>query len=254
VTHVGTATLLLDFGSVRILTDPALDPAGRRYGLGFGTSSVKTADPVLPRGGLGTVAAALVSHDQHADNLDASGRQALRTDPLVLTTPAGARRLGSGARGLRAWESADVPGPDGAVRVTAVPARHGPAWLLPAVGPATGFILEPARGDGAVYVSGDTVWFAGLEEIGRRFAVQVAILHVGAVAFPITGPVRYTMNGADAARLAKALDAAVIIPVHYDGWRHFREPKAGVQGAFERAGLGGRVRWLAPGIPAAVEC
>jgi L-ascorbate metabolism protein UlaG (beta-lactamase superfamily) len=34
VIYVGSATLLLDIGGIRLLTDPALDPAGSEYGCG----------------------------------------------------------------------------------------------------------------------------------------------------------------------------------------------------------------------------
>jgi hypothetical protein len=45
----------------------------------------------------------------------------------VVTTVAGAGRLGARAIGLAPWESEEVPAPDGRMlRITATPARHGP--------------------------------------------------------------------------------------------------------------------------------
>jgi hypothetical protein len=43
---------------------------------------------------VGTVDAVLLSHDQHADNLDLSGRSYLMQAERVFTTKAGAGRLG----------------------------------------------------------------------------------------------------------------------------------------------------------------
>jgi L-ascorbate metabolism protein UlaG (beta-lactamase superfamily) len=73
LTHVGTARVLLEIVGLRLLTDPALDPAGERYSFGWGTGSTKTEDPSRPAGGLGDIDAVLPSHDQHADNLDGEG-------------------------------------------------------------------------------------------------------------------------------------------------------------------------------------
>ena len=89
LTHIGTATVLLEVMGMRILTDPALDPAGRTYGFGFGTHSTKLLGPQLPPGGLGRIDAVLISHDQHADNLDDAGRALLPSAGAVVTTEGG---------------------------------------------------------------------------------------------------------------------------------------------------------------------
>ena len=54
-------------------------------------------DPQLPANSIDAV---LLSHDQHEDNLDAAGRSLLDEAGLVITTVAGAGRLGGGAVGL----------------------------------------------------------------------------------------------------------------------------------------------------------
>ncbi|MFP2929506.1 MBL fold metallo-hydrolase, partial [Pyxidicoccus sp. 3LG] len=93
-THIGTATLLLEIGPLRLLTDPAFDPPGRTYGFGWGTRSRRTSGPALSVDQLGRIDAVLLSHDHHADNLDDAGRAFLPQAPKVVTTHAGARRLG----------------------------------------------------------------------------------------------------------------------------------------------------------------
>ena len=86
----------------------------------------------------------------------------------VLTTRAAAERLGSPAKGLSPWESHDLALPDGsALRVTAAPARHGP--VAGDRGPVIGFVLHrPGESKGAIYFSGDTVWYEGVAEVARR--------------------------------------------------------------------------------------
>jgi L-ascorbate metabolism protein UlaG (beta-lactamase superfamily) len=248
-THVGTATLLLEIAGLRLLTDPVFDPPGRTYRFGWGTQSRRLTGPALLREQLGTIDAVLLSHDQHADNLDDAGRALLPGIPRVLTTVAGARRLGhAGALGLAPFASTTVTAPDGTpLRVTATPARHGPPGSLPAVGHVIGFVIEHERLRGPIYISGDTVWFRGVAEVARRFAIDTAFLHLGGVSFAITGPIKYTFDAAQAVTAARHLGPRRIVPVHYDGWSHFRQPRAEVERVFAAAGLDDRVCWLTAG-------
>ena len=74
VTHVGGPTLLIEFGGLRLLTDPTFDEA-REY-VRPGTSTlVKLTPPVLPAEQLEPIHTVLLSHDQHADNLDPAGHR-----------------------------------------------------------------------------------------------------------------------------------------------------------------------------------
>jgi L-ascorbate metabolism protein UlaG (beta-lactamase superfamily) len=249
VTHIGTATLLLELAGKRILTDPALDPAGKHYRFRAGLSSEKTEEPALPPGGLGALDLVLVSHDHHADNLDEAGRAILPSASVVLTTVPGAKRLGGNARGLAPWESYDA----GNLRITAVPARHGPPGIELIDSVTIGFMLECRElRRGALYISGDTVYFGGIAAIAKKFKIGTAILHLGGVRFPLTGPLRYTFNAAEAVRTAVELGRPQILPVHYAGWRHFRAPQSEFAEAFAAANLD--VQWLPRGAPIAVDC
>jgi hypothetical protein len=75
----------------------------------------------------------------------------------------------------------------------------------------------------------------------------------GGVGFRLTGPARFTFDGAQAAAAAKRVGARTIVPVHYDGWTHFLEGRAGAEAAFAEAGIAHRVRWLVPGEPTELE-
>ena len=118
---VGGPTTVLDLGGLRVVSDPTFDAPGP-YGY-----LTKTAGPAVTDDQLGPVDLVLVSHDNHADNLDDRGRALALASPLVLTTLGGARRLGQPAIGLAPWTSHTVQRPDGSeLVVTAVPAVHGP--------------------------------------------------------------------------------------------------------------------------------
>ena len=241
---VGTATVVLKLGPFTILTDPALNVTPTsRYSAGFGLHYRRTEAPAIPPEGLGPVDLVLLSHDEHGDNLDEAGRALLPTAAEVLTTEAGARRLGGNAVGLAPWASTTIEKDGARLRVTAVPARHGPPGSRPVVGPVVGFVVE--LGDTVIYLSGDTVHTRAVDAIGERFDVDGAFLNVGRAAFPILGPV--TMGGRGAAKIVAALDPAWVAPVHCQGWSHFSETPAQTQARLDRAGVGDRVRWLPRG-------
>lgn len=251
VTYVGGPTAILELAGVRFLTDPTLDAAPRDYETPAYTLH-KTQSPAVAADALGAIDAVLLSHDHHWDNLDVAGRAALARAGRVLTTVAGAERLGGGAEGLVPWQSVAVAGTGGAtVRVTATPARHGPEGGDR--GPVIGFLLEPATGGGpVVYVSGDTVWFDGVAEVARRFAVDVAVLFCGAAKVAVAGPSPLTFTAEEAVVAARAFPHAAIVPLHCEGWTHFSEACADVGRAFAAARLADRLRWPPPGVPTAI--
>ncbi|MFC7529274.1 MBL fold metallo-hydrolase [Actinoplanes sp. GCM10030250] len=252
ITHIGGPTTLLDIDGWRILTDPTFDPPGRRYAFGWGTSSRKLTGPAVPLSDLPPIDAVLLSHDHHGDNLDTAGRALLTDVGTVITTTAGARRLGHG-EGLRPWTTTELRAPGRpTITITATPARHGPPLSRPIAGAVIGFMLQwPGQQHGALWISGDTVLFRGTEQITRRFDIGTAILHLGAVRFPITGPLHYSMTARQAANLCRHLQPATVVPVHYEGWQHFSQGREAVERQFtaEHLDLGERLRWLTPGTP-----
>src|SRR5205807_6755284 len=140
ITLIGGPTALIEVDGFRLLTDPTFDAPGP-YPLPHVTLT-KTSGPALDAAEIGPVDAVLLSHDQHADNLDGSGRAFLARAPRVLTTVAGATRLGGNAEGLLPWSETTLTRPGGGtLRITATPARHGPAGIEPFSGDVIGFVL-----------------------------------------------------------------------------------------------------------------
>jgi L-ascorbate metabolism protein UlaG (beta-lactamase superfamily) len=255
LTHIGGPTVLIETGGWRILTDPTFDPAGGHYKFGLGTSSDKTADPAIAADEIGPLDAVLLSHDQHGDNLDTAGRKLLETVPKVITTVSGAKRLGARAEGLAPWATTklEAPGKE-SIAVQATPCRHGPPLSRALVGDVIGFSLtgaadgaggSDADGDGAFWISGDTVLYPGVREVADRIKVSVAMIHLGGVRFPISGPCRYTMTAKDAAELCGQIRPRVLVPIHYEGWSHFKEGRAEAAAALGKT----PVQWLEPGVP-----
>jgi L-ascorbate metabolism protein UlaG (beta-lactamase superfamily) len=240
---VGGPTTVLDLGGLRVVSDPTFDAPGPH---GYLT---KTAGPAVAEDDLGPVDLVLVSHDNHADNLDDRGRAMALAAPLVLTTRSGAGRLGPPAVGLEPWAGHSVPRPGGGdLTVTAVPAVHGPEDAeRDADGfvncEVVGFVLS-GPGLPTVYVSGDNASVHTVAEIARRApAIDAAVLHAGAARVESKFRNRaLSLDSIRAAAVAAILGPAMVIPAHYDGWAHFSEGRDDLDRAFDDAGLAGQLR------------
>ena len=75
ITLIGGPTALIEFDGFRLLTDPTFDAPGA-YQLPH-VKLEKLAGPAMSADAVGDVDAVLLSHDQHSDNLDHSGRRFL---------------------------------------------------------------------------------------------------------------------------------------------------------------------------------
>src|SRR3954454_11920252 len=98
ITLIGGPTALIEIDGFRLLTDPTFDGPGA-YQLPH-VKLEKLSAPAVSADAIGEVDPVLLSHDQHADNLDHGGRDFLGKATRVLTTVAGAKRLGGHAEGL----------------------------------------------------------------------------------------------------------------------------------------------------------
>jgi L-ascorbate metabolism protein UlaG (beta-lactamase superfamily) len=250
ITLIGGPTALIEAGGFRLLTDPTFDAPGE-YKLPHVTLK-KTSGPALTPEQVGPVDAVLLSHDQHADNFDHSGKAYAMQAPRLFTTVAGAQRLGGRAEGLVPSQSKELTKQDGAeLRITATPARHGPAGIEPLSGDVIGFMLSFTDGMPPIYITGDTVWFDGVADVARRFRPGIVLLFAGSAR--TRGPFNLTMNTNDAIETAHAFPDATIVPVHYQGWAHFTESAEDLFHSFKALGLRQRLQLLEPGIPTAIK-
>lgn len=243
VQPIGGPTAIVEIAGLRIVLDPTFDPPGD-YEAGNGLTLSKLAGPAVAVDAVGPLDVALVSHDQHPDNLDAAGRRLLGEVATVLTTTEGAGRLGDGARGLAPYETVEV---GGSLKVTAVPAQHGPDGTEHLTGPVVGFVLK-ADGAPTVYVSGDNASVAVAREINDRLGpFDVAILNVGGAQVPFFDDPYVTLSNERAIEVARALSPRTVVALHHDGWSHFTQDASSLAAAFEAAGLGDRLRLIEPG-------
>jgi len=89
--------------------------------------------------------------------------------------------------------------------VKLVPAWHTSTTPKGIVSTPAGLIVE--FGGSTIYHLGDTALFGDLELIGRRHAIDVALIPIGGY---------YTMDRHDAVEAARMIGARQVIPCHYD--------------------------------------
>ena len=262
VSYIGTATALLEIGGLRLLTDPAFDPAETTYTTPVYTLH-KHQPPTVTADRLGPIDYVLLSHDHHLDNLDHSGMQLLTKVRQVITTPAGTQRLnnqsprpgdtptpaGIHAVALDTWATLELPTKDGrTLTITGTPCRHGPAGSDR--GPVTGFILNfKGETKNSVYITGDTVYYEGVEEVAKRFDVGLILLFIGAARIAAVGPAHLTMTVEESIKAARLFDHADIIPLHFEGWEHFTEGKNEIIRQYTAENLVNRLHWAPPYKP-----
>jgi L-ascorbate metabolism protein UlaG (beta-lactamase superfamily) len=189
ITMIGHSTVLIETDGKKILTDPYWgkwgNPAYARLGI-----------PAKSRHELSDVDGVLISHD-HWDHVDGKYLRMLGDTPVIVPKPT--RWLiklfgGRNVLGITAWESSHI----GEVTITAVPAAHLTATV--------GFVLKSENRQ--IYFSGDTYYRPFMQDIGREFQLDVALMPVTTYRIPMT------MGEKQAAQAVQALKPAVVIPIH----------------------------------------
>lgn len=256
ITHIDTACVLIDINGFKILTDPTLDKKDRffpQYVSSPLAFSKKYTDPALSAEAIGEVDLVLLSHDHHSDNLDKNGRIFIKTAPLVLSTKDAQQRLkNKNTIGLENWEEYRIATSKvKELKITAIPAQHTNIKRLDKImGQVLGFTIEwEGQENGCIYISGDTVFFDAFYELEKRKNVHIAILHLGAGAFPyLKKNLRVTMNGEEAVKISRLLEADIVIPIHYKGWWHFKESVKSLQNEIKKSGINDKFLWLESGV------
>ncbi|KAI1808383.1 Metallo-hydrolase/oxidoreductase [Daldinia bambusicola] len=204
---IGTATTVIEWQGIRILTDPNFLHAGDHVHLGPGVTAQRKTDPAVDLHALPAIDCILLSH-YHEDHFDRLVEDSLNRSFDIITTPHAKQCLAGEAKAepfravhdLGFFESillhVDRKDPTHAggygkvpvAKVTGMPGKHVPPGalaaaneLLQAVPPTNGWLVElgysftaPTGGDGdaidagyRVYISGDTLFVDELEEIPK---------------------------------------------------------------------------------------
>jgi L-ascorbate metabolism protein UlaG (beta-lactamase superfamily) len=240
VTFVGHASVMLTTQRSRLLVDPFLGEfllgARRRQAAGLAKTDASDADLVL------------ISH-AHRDRLHLPTLRKLSRRAVIVVPP----RCVSLVRGLGfAREVELAPGQSMEhkdLEITAVAARHDGrrgvfdrTWRS-----AVGYIVKCAQA--SVYYAGDTAYFSGFEEIGRRLHPDVALLPIAGYEPPSQRADH--MSPLDALQAFQDLGAKLLVPVAYGefplGYEHLDEPLTWLARLCRERGLAERLVVLRPG-------
>lgn len=199
VRFIGHATVLIDFGGFRVLTDPFLR---RRLG------PLERHGPAPDVDALGEVDAVVISHG-HRDHFDPTSLASLRGRPTIVL-PRGlgrlARRVVKGnVVELSAGEHSTIGG-IGGIDVQAVPARH---WISPGAARAqpVGYRIQ---GEMRVYFAGDTGRLPAMRDLAGT--VDLALLPVWTWG-PHLGPGH--LGPRSAAEALTDIQPSVALPIHW---------------------------------------
>jgi L-ascorbate metabolism protein UlaG (beta-lactamase superfamily) len=241
ITWIGHASFLIQTSEGNVLVDPIwgnwLKGIKRMRYAGVEPAALPPVDLVL------------VTH-AHFDHLDRRSLRAVAAgQPVVVPFEVGnlVHDLGFGlVQELHYWESFTL----GSIRVTLTPCHHwGARMLHDSHRGFGGFMLEV--GGRVIYHCGDTAYFDGFPEIGRRFPIDVALLPIGAYEPPSLRAVH--MNPEEALEACVELGAKVMVPMHYGTFRlsyePMEEPPARLRAAARGRGLEDRVVWMREGGP-----
>jgi L-ascorbate metabolism protein UlaG (beta-lactamase superfamily) len=253
VTFIGTATVIIRYAGLVILTDPNFLYKGEYAHLGYGLISKRLINPAIELEDLPPIDLIILSHLE-GDHSDPLVRERLDRNIPIVTTEESAellKEMGFVTRyPLKTWESLVLKKGGASVRVTAMPGRHGPpvaARLLPAVmGSMLEFKTCDSKLDYRMYVSGDTRVYDEIGEIPRRYPdVDLALLHLGGTR--TLGLVTITMDAAEGVKMMRIIGPRRAIPIHYNDYDAFKSPLSDFEKEVDKAGLQDRVIYLKHG-------
>ncbi len=218
VTYIGHATLLVEIGNCRLLTDPNFDDTLGRF-------LPRVSKPGIGLNELPALDAILLTH-AHADHLSFASLNSLPRDIPLFAPPAVATwlvRLGYGhARPLPADGQVSV----GDVVIHAATARHqGSRYSIDRWRSATNMYLIDA-GHETCFFAGDTALTADTHQVvaeivhksGRQ--LDVALLPIGHAPWWKPGFRRGHLSADDALRLFDRLGARYLVPYHWGTFEH----------------------------------
>jgi len=218
VTYIGHATLLIEIGGRRILTDPNFDPA-------LGKFLARVSPPGIALEALPKLDAILLTH-AHADHLSFASLDALPDDIPLFAPPAIARWLGkqgySHAVAVAAGEGTEL----GGVRIRAASATHkGNRYGVDRWRSATNMYLIDTNtvscffaGDTAL--TSDTTHLVEDHLVANGRNLDLALLPIGHAPWWKPGFRKGHLTSSDALTLFERLNARYFIPYHWGTFNH----------------------------------
>jgi len=250
---VGTATVILRYAGITILTDPNFLHAGDHVHLGYGLTAERLTNPALEIEELPPLDFCVLSH-YHGDHFDRIAEEQLQKDLPIITTEHAASNLRdknfTAPLALDTWDAVTISKGDARVRITSMPGEHGPAIVDAFLPPVMGSMLEFQDAAGQqtalrLYITGDTLVHDDLHEIPKRYPdIDLGLFHLGGT--QIMG-ILLTMDAEQGVEAIRITNPREVIPIHYNDYEVFKSPLEDFKRAVEAAGFAERVKYLSHG-------
>jgi L-ascorbate metabolism protein UlaG (beta-lactamase superfamily) len=145
LTFIGTATVLMRYAGLTMLTDPNFLHRGERAYVGMGVSTRRLTEPAMGLLDLPPLDLVVLSH-HHGDHFDRRAAAGLRKGLRIISEPHAVQKLRkqgfTSPVPLQTWETWSTTNGTATLSVTAVPAKHAPAPLDRVVPPVMGSVLQ----------------------------------------------------------------------------------------------------------------
>jgi L-ascorbate metabolism protein UlaG (beta-lactamase superfamily) len=232
------ATLRLQYGNRRLLIDPMFSPAGTL------ATTPNTPNPVanplvdlpLPTAELLELMDAVIITHLHRDHLDDTAIAALPKHLPLFCQPEDRQKLEQHGftdvrpvTGELQWAG---------IRICRTGGQHGTGEIGRMLAPVSGFVLQ-ANGEPTLYLAGDTIWCADVEQALDAYRPAIVVVNAGAARFLTGDPI--TMTAEDIEQVARTAPHAEIVVAHMEAWNHCLLTRDELRAFLQERQLDGRV-------------
>lgn len=242
--HLRNATARLEYGGKLILIDPMLSPQGTLDPFPAASGSTErnplTELPVSAEEAVAGIDLVLVTHS-HIDHWDSVAAQLLNKDtPIIVQDEYDARVIAAdGFSNITILES-ELEW-EGITFHKTAGQHYADESLVPIIEANTGSaatmgVVLTHSGEKTVYLTGDTVWFPGVEEALGEHKPSVIVANAGGNALPVPNGL-LVFDDRQLLKVAQAAGpGATIIAVHMEAVNHWGTSKAQLRETFASEG------------------
>lgn len=213
------ATLIIEINKKKLLIDPMLSPKDALDPVQNCGNEIRIPMVDLPIDSIGIhqliteVDAVIVTH-LHRDHWDTAAQKWINKDKPIFCQPndvntiqdEGFKNVQPIASNIQ-WEGINIYRTNG---------QHGTGEIGKKMGEASGFVFQYKNE--CIYLAGDTIWCADVENTLLEFKPKVTIVNAGGAKFLTGDPI--TMTPDDIIKVQSTLSKTKIIAVHMDTVNH----------------------------------